>query len=223
MNSAGMIVFRMSLIAVFIVIDSSQVKAEDYREKETTQSSLHLLAGCGINMTSYTSDEDDRNLGIGSNFKADIVWLFTKRWAVESSSSIKFNWADDLFVWDTLLTIGLRFRTRTTGFKRGVLYGRIFVGRAPTVVFTDSEYRAEFGNISRIQFTGNVYGLGIGKVFPTKTGKHWYVEWNISEQQIKMKEDVVMQGEVPIVVEKTVINDNSRLYSIYMTMGWILF
>lgn len=211
------------LIIILIILNCVPAGAADTGRQKKPESGLHLSAGFGINSIHYKSDDDDSDPNPGINLKADVHWLFDRRWAFEASSSIKFNEVEDFRIWDTLITMGVRVNITGIDLMKEISYGRVFVGYSPTVVYVGDGAKDEFGDFPRIHYSGYAYGLGFGKTYRTKNGHYWYIEMDVSNQRLKLKESVVMDGITPIIVERVTIKDNSRLYSIYITVGWILF
>ena len=213
----------LPLIYIFFIFSEVPAKATDLHIKEEEWYGLHLSAGMGINGTMYRSDEERTDPNLGVNIKADVHYLFDPKWSIEASSSIKFNQVNDVRVWDTLLTIGVRLHYKGIDLMKGNPYCRAFAGYSPTVVYVGSDEKEELGDISRIHYTGRAFGVGFGRTYKAKNGRYWYTEMDISGQKMTLKESVVMDGITPIVVEKTKIDDNSIIYSVYITVGLILF
>ena len=215
--------FTGPLIIILIIINCAPAEAVDTGRYKSPEPGLHLSAGFGINNIYFKSDDDNSDPNLGINLKADVHWLFGRRWALEASSSVKFNEVEDLRIWDTLITMGIRVNFTGIDLMKEIFYGRVFVGYSPTVVYVGDGAEDEFGDFPRIHYSGVAYGLGFGKTYRTKNGRYWYIEMDLSKQRLKLKESVVMDGITPIVVERVTIKDNSRLYSVYITVGWILF
>lgn len=177
---------------------------------------LHLAAGTGLNAVHYIGDNNLNEFGYGVTLKTDLGYYFTNRFALEWSSNVKLNRVDDYFVWDTLMTVGARYRIKE-------YFVRAFFGRAPTVVYFGDKVPEEYkeSGASRLQFNGPVYGLSVGKFYKHKEDLIWFLELANSWQQLKHREAIKMRGEVPEVVESG--EDGATVTSLYFTIGVLLF
>lgn len=207
------------LLAVFI---SSFAQAEELEKEflpDSWSQGLHIFAGAGINTSSYKSTEQDVDFALGLNLKSDVGWYFNDRWAIESSASVKFNKIESDLIWDTLLTMGVRYRTN----KRGN-YARLFVGTSQTVLYpSGSRPSIESGSASRYYFMGEAIGASVGRLYRSKNENTWFVEFSVTMQAIKSRKGVELDGEAPIVVSSTNMANNSTIHSIYVTTGILLF
>lgn len=204
---------------LFLILFISQLalaKEEHKFRPDYWSKGLHLMVGGGINTSHFYSDDNYDEIGYGINFKTDLGYYFTNRFAIEWSSNVKFNKVERSLIWDTLMTFGLRYRIKE-------YYVRGFLGRAPTVVFFNGDVPPEYENTkaSRVQFTGPVYGLGVGKMFKNRRGLIWFVEGAGSFQNLQEREGIYMKGEVPVVVKKD--SDNSVITSLYLMAGVLFF
>jgi hypothetical protein len=179
-------------------------------------SGLHLAAGGGVNITHFDSNDRYDEVGYGLNFKTDLGYYFTHNFAVEWSSNIKFNKVNQLLIWDTLITGGLRYRIKE-------YYVRGFYGKAPTVVYFNHHPPEEFENskASRLQFDGPVYGVAWGKMFKKDNGLIWFLESSVTYQRLQEREAIHMDGEVPEVISRE--NDPSTVLSLYFMIGALIF
>lgn len=171
---------------------------------------LHLLLGGGPNVSVYHQDGD--SVGEGLHFKTDVAFAFDQRWSAELGSFVRFNFLQDTFIWDTLLTLGVR---RRYGDER---FFRFFIGEAPTVFFTDDRpevYRRR--EASRIIYTGPVLGLGWGKF----ENDDWFWEIVFSYQFLERGRGV-QEGTVPEVVFAT-DREKTQIYSLSVTFGILVF
>lgn len=184
---------------------------------------LHLFAGAGLNATYLRSDSSSRDGGIGSNFKTDIAWFVNDRWAIESSSSVKFNLISADLAWDTLLTVGLRYRLTENFLGYDNTYFRGFIGHALTVLYLKENKPLNYRKGSRLHLEGPVIGAGMGRMMKTKSGTLWFFDANATVQSIHFVETVVLDGEAPIVVDSAPVRNNSMIFSIYSTVGFFLF
>ncbi len=207
----------MKFIFIFLIlISSAHAQIEAKFRPDYWSTGLHLFFGGGLNGVHYNSDDNITEIGYGINFKTDLGYYFTNRFAVEWSSNVKFNRVDNYLIWDTLMTFGIRYRMKE-------YYLRGFVGRAPTVVFFDGHPPEEFDDsrIERAQFNGPVYGLGVGKLFKAEKGYIWFLETALSLQNLKHREGIRMNGEVPEVISTD--KDDATVTSLYFMIGVMLF
>lgn len=177
---------------------------------------LHLNAGGGINAVHYTSSDQFDEIGGGINFKTDLGYYFTNRFAIEWSSNVKFNTIDGYQVWDTLITGGIRYRIKE-------YYVRLFYGKSPTVIFFNGDVPEEYKGTkaSRLQFDGPVYGYAVGKYYQKDNGLIWFLEGSMTLQQLKDREAIYMDGQVPEVVERG--TDRGVITSLYLMIGILVF
>ena len=177
---------------------------------------LHIFVGAGLNSSSYRSDTQNNYLGLGTNFKTDVGWYFNHDWAIESSSNVRFNTYEDDLIWDTLLTLGVRYRTEEH-------YFRGFAGAGVLVVVVDEDKPTVNNNTRRIHMDGPAIGFGFGKTKITKTGLVWFIELNTTAQEFRHRDDVAIDGQYPIAISSQAVNDNSTIYSLQFTIGVLLF
>ncbi|MFN3455620.1 MAG: hypothetical protein ACK41T_11735, partial [Pseudobdellovibrio sp.] len=97
-----------------------------------------------------------------------------------------------------------------------------FIGSSSTVVFPNGS-RPENSEASRYHFESTVLGGGIGRIMRSESDLIWFVETSFSVQYMKYQNDVVLDGEVPIVISRSTLADDSKLYSLYLTAGILLF
>jgi hypothetical protein len=214
------------LIFFFILSFSSLSWANDF-DPYHWEPGLHLFAGGGLNSAVYTNSENTYDGGIGLNLKTDVVYFLNSDWALEWSSSVKFNRVDSYLVWDTLFTVGLRTTLPSlTYYEYGQPYGRIFVGRAPTVIFLNggvSPTQPENKDVSRIQFDGPVGGMAVGSLHTTAKGLVWFSELGASVQSLEQESDIKMDGDVPVVISNESVSNHTIIYSLYLTFGVMAF
>lgn len=209
-----------------VLLSSVPTLATDF-ETDHWSKGMHLLAGGGFNSALYTSDEDLSDGGVGLNLKTDLLYVLNPQWALEWSASVKFNRMEENFLlWDTLLTVGVRTQLpKIYPEMSGNPYARFFLGRAPTVLFLNGENPREDSNpnTSRIHFDGPVVGLGWGVLKKNEKGQVWFTEIAATAQSLENEEDVMMDGEVPLVLSRSQVKNNGRIYSIAITIGILAF
>lgn len=214
------------LIFILLFSFSSLSYANDF-DPYHWEPGLHLFAGGGVNTAVYSNSKDTYDGGLGLNLKTDLVYFLNSDWAVEWSSSVKFNRVDQYLVWDTLFTVGLRTTLPSlTHYEYGQPYGRIFIGRAPTVLFLNGEdlpTDPSKKDVSRIQFDGPVGGLAVGTFHTTEKGLVWFTEIGASVQSLEQESDIKMDGDVPVVISTNSVSDHTTIYSLYLTIGVLAF
>lgn len=205
------------LIFLVPIIASAQLfnNEEEFLTDDWSEG-LHIFVGAGINSSNYHSNTRRNSLGLGINFKTDVGWYFNHDWALESSASVKFNRLNGDLVWDTLLTLGLRYRIED-------YYFRAFAGAGVLVIVLGENQPVVDKNTRRLHMDGPALGLGFGKTKKTEAGKVWFIELNSTAQQIKHRDDVAIDGQYPIAISSQAVNDNSTIYSLQFTMGVLLF
>lgn len=204
------------LLLLFIVLTSAHAEEEHKFRPDYWSRGLHLAAGGGLNMAYYDSNELTHDIGYGINFKTDLGYYFTNRFAIEWSSNVKFNRVDGYQIWDTLITGGIRYRIKE-------YYVRAFVGKAPTVIFFDDKDPEQFRNTkaSRLQFDSPVYGIAVGKMYNNRNGLIWFLEGSTTLQRLEEYEAIHMDGQVPEVVSRE--RDPSSSVTAYATIGVLIF
>ena len=177
---------------------------------------LHIFAGLGVNSSNYQSNTRHDDLGLGANFKTDVGWFFSHDWALESSASVKFNKLNSDLIWDTLLTLGLRYRLDDH-------YFRVFGGAGVLVIELGQSEPTFSKDTARLHMDGPAAGLGFGRIYRTNRSKVWFTELNGTVQWIKHRDDVMVDGETPIAINSQAVKDNSTVYSLQATVGILLF
>lgn len=209
------IIFILFLILPFSLRAQLLDTGEEFLTDDWSEG-LHIFAGIGVNSSNYRSNSRRDYLGIGSNFKTDVGWYFNHDWAIESSASVKFNNLDGSLIWDTLLTLGLRYRLED-------YYYRVFAGAGVLVIDTGEDEPTARQDTARLHMDGPALGMGFGRTRRTEKGKVWFAELNGTVQWIKHRDDVIVDGETPIAISSEPVNDNSAIYSLQATVGIMLF
>lgn len=185
---------------------------------------VHLLAGFGVNTSVYNDVKTRRDFGLGSNFKADLGYYWDSRFAFELGSDVKFNWVDELLVWNTLFTVGLKYRFEGLLNKKESNFVRVFAGSAPTVVFLNGTQPAiEKTGATRVQFNGPVVGMAAGRFLQTDGGLNWFYELAFSYQWLREQEVIKDANDVPIVVSSGQVDNNSKIFSAFFNLGLLIF
>ncbi len=71
---------------------------------------------------------------------------------------------------------------------------------------------------SRVQFDGPVFGIAFGKMYEAATEKIWFLETAVTYQALNSARGIQEAGVVPETVYNRNI-DNSKIYSVYFTIG----
>jgi hypothetical protein len=215
-----------NIFFLLLLLSSSLAQAEEFYPYHWTPG-LHLFAGGGINTAAYTNQENTFDGGVGLNLKTDLVYFLNESWAIEAGSSIKFNRVEGYLIWDTLFTVGLRTTLPSLlNYEFGQPYGRIFIGRAPTVIFlngNESPTGTNNKDVSRIQFDGPVAGMALGTFHTTDSGLVWFTELGGSVQSLEQESEIKMDGEVPVVISSQSVGEHTTILSFYLTVGVLAF
>lgn len=210
---------KIILIFLFIFPLSLQAQLLDTGEEFLTDDwseGLHIFAGVGVHSSNFRSDSRKNYLGLGHNFKTDVGWYFNHDWAIETSASVKFNKLDSDLIWDTLLTLGVRYRLEDH-------YFRGFAGAGVLVIVLGEDEPTTRQDTARLHMDGPALGMGFGRIRRTEKGKVWFTELNGTVQWIKHRDDVIVDGETPIAISSKPVNDNSVIYSLQASVGIMLF
>ncbi|WP_347359174.1 hypothetical protein [Bdellovibrio sp.] len=214
------------LLCISLLFISFSAPAAKPFEPDHWSKGLHLLAGGGVNSSVYSASEERVDGGLGLNIKTDLLYVLDSNWALEWSANVKFNQVRSYLLWDTLLTLGVRRQVpRISPWDLGAPYARFFIGRAPTVLFLNGGQVDQISdpNVSRLHFDGPVAGFGWGALKKNTKGQIWFTELSFSIQALEQEEGVRMDGDVPVVVASTKMDDNSNIYSFTWTIGILAF
>ena len=185
---------------------------------------FHMLTGLGINTAVFNSDTAHLNLGLGSNFKADVGYFINDKLAVEVGSAVKFNRSGDYLIWDTLFTLGVRYRFKSLFFDTEGTFVRLFAGESPTVLyFGDADNPLKATGASRAQINGPLVGFGGGCFFQTKGKLNWFIEWDAAYQWLRFQDAVVDKNDVPIVLQSNEVGGNPKIFTLAFNVGLVLF
>ena len=177
------------------------------------------MAGAGLNSTLFHPVSRPMLFGGGLNFKTDLGYNLSDHLSIELSSQVKFNQVKNTQVWDTLLTAGLRY-----AFPYTNNYLRAAIGRSPTVFFiNENPELIRNTSASRVQADGEVYALGFGRYFKSKTNKIWYLEGGLSFQKLRDLTGIKDEQDVPIEIFNEKSEHPILLYSVYAIIGMRVF
>ncbi|UYL07927.1 hypothetical protein B9G69_012805 [Bdellovibrio sp. SKB1291214] len=232
----------MKLLSVFTVlfISCAAFAQNDYLfktiESDTTATELptidkiwieglHIDAGVGIHGGVYLVEGSTRDYATGLAIKTDVGYYFNDHWAWEASSMIKFARVDELRIWGTQLTMGIRYRLPPGWYDEQVPYFRFFTGANINVVYTDGRKLPEFEEAySRIQFEGPMAGLAFGGMRLTEQSKNmWFWEASLTAEWLTRESGIQMDKDVPVVVSRSALDGRSQLYTIFITFGGRIF
>lgn len=187
---------------------------------------LHIMMGLGANYSLFRNEAEEQSAKLGPSFKADVIYTYSPDWSFEFSGTASYIKFEDIYVWDTLLTMGIRKMIGRSKFLDAAWFSRFYIGFGRSVVFVNDRILQELnysGDINRIHFGGEATGLGLGLVWQTEDKQIHFIEINYGIHFLKNQENVNIQNEVPVVVANERINDNSRVYHTYLTYGVLLF
>jgi hypothetical protein len=215
--------YLISLFALTPMMALASPPAPTFRPDAWSEG-VHLLTGFGLNSAVFNSDTARITLGLGTNFKADVGWFFTDRLAAEIGSAVKFNRSDDYLIWDTLITLGIRYRFHSILFGSDGTFTRAFVGEAPTVIYLgDRNNPFKAIGASRAQINGPLVGLGGGCFYQTKGGLNWFIEWDVAYQWLRFTDVVADKNDVPIVIQSSETDGRPNILSLALNIGLVLF
>lgn len=208
-----------------------EIGAPDF-EPDHWSPGIHLLAGVGANISSYHSREENIDGGLGSNLKTDLLYVINPHFALEWGANVSFHRVRGSLIWDTPLTLGVRFQLPKLVPSASHPYMRLFTGASPTVVFIKGNAAAldqlqafapDGREIDRLNFNGPVAGIGLGSMRKNSQGLVWYTEFTLAAKWVEQEERIIMQGEVPVVVSSSSVDRNTMILSIYWTIGVLAF
>lgn len=177
--------------------------------------SLHLDAAGGTHLSSFQTKGRGIVVSPGLNFKTDLGHNFSREWALEWSTQVKFTEIAEFMVWDTLMTFGVRHH-----FKGTPWFARGFWGRTPTVFFLDdAPHVTHEMNASRIQFQGRVVGASVGKFYRSEEGRDWFLEYSASYQSLKDQTGIRNDGDVPKITFNNRAENEIHIFSICAMIG----
>lgn len=198
-------------------------ETHDFASLDWTEG-IHLIAGFGLNFSTYKSDIRREQIGVGSNLRTDIGYYFENGLGLELSSSVMFNRVPQGLIWNSAFMVGLRFAVPPIiPIENVVPYMRVFAGRSTNVVNYDGHPEPPFDNAQRIQFEGNITGLGLGHFQRGESGRVWYFEFTLERHQHTKVEAITDNNGVPEVVGGADESHHGTLYAFCLTFGAIAF
>lgn len=215
-----------TLSALILLLTTPGARADEAFRAEYWAKGIHLLGGIGLSSSVYNNDSSRRHFGAGSYLKTDLGYFLNDSWSLEWSSGVKFNQVDEFLVWDTMFTVGVRYRIPYVPIINSrSTFIRAFIGSSPTVVFLNDAAPEEYKDlgVERVHFDGRVYGAAIGEFHNSRSGRVWFYEASISTQELLQQDGIRMEGEVPISILKSATNDQSRIFSVYVAAGALFF
>jgi hypothetical protein len=141
----------LSFVFVGAVAQAAPIIEEDgHFQPDHWSKGLHLLVGGVLNSGVYVSDARRQDFGLGPVLKTEVSYVFHDRFAVEWNSVVKFNFVDGYTVWDTIFSLGGRYRfDPMTGMKGPFM--RAFFGRTVNVLYFNSSPPIQYSSYSRLQ------------------------------------------------------------------------
>ncbi|MBO9665353.1 MAG: hypothetical protein J7501_00880 [Bdellovibrio sp.] len=216
------IIIVVSLLFVNIAAAKPVIEELEKFERDRWSEGLHLLVGGGANFGVYVSDAIHQDIGMGPVLKTEVGYFFNDRLAVEWSALIKFNFVDSWQVWDTLFSLGVRYRFEDFGGLHGP-FMRAFVGSVVNVLYFRGDPPPGYADFSRVQFEGPMVGVGFGSMEETEKGTVWYWEITATGEALERSTGINMSADVPVTDGQSSVDDHSQLYSVYFTMGIVAF
>ncbi|RYZ50332.1 MAG: hypothetical protein EOP07_23130, partial [Proteobacteria bacterium] len=177
---------NLCLLAILSFFLSTQIKAEEgstsdpyaFSGGQWTQG-LHLMAGLGANTAYFESPGVNKEAGIGLNIETNVSYSFLNDYALELSTNVMFNRVKRLLIWNTLGTIGVRFRIPTLlAPPDSYPYVRLAAGRGPTVFIFKGQKpdSLEVGG-DRTQIEGDIVSVAYGFFQNARDGMTWFLEF----------------------------------------------
>ncbi|MEK2688506.1 hypothetical protein [Bdellovibrio sp. GT3] len=212
------------LVTVIILLTSLSTQAQEFFPYNWTEG-MHLFAGIGANSSLFTDQEGTYDGGLGLSFKTDVTYFLNENWAIEIGSAVGFNRVGNHLLWDTLFTVGVRTPLPSlTQYQLGQPYGRLFIGRAPTVMFLNGDHsKVDNGNVDRIQWDGPLVGGALGTLHMTTKGQVWFTEITFAYHELKQQTEIGMAGEVPVIISDRNVDGHSAAYSLSFIVGIMAF
>lgn len=203
--------------------DRDPASSSDFSAIDWTEG-VHLIAGLGLNFSTYKSDIRREQIGFGSNFRSDIGYYFENGLGLEFSSSVMFNRIPQGLIWNSAFMVGMRFAVPPLiPMENVVPYMRVFFGRSTNVINFDGHPDPPFDSAQRIQFEGNVAGFGLGHFQRSESGRVWYFELTLEGHRHTKVEAITDINGVPTVVGGAEEQAHGTLYAFCLTFGAIAF
>lgn len=218
----------MELLISLLVAAFTSVPATAGLTPSSWEEGFHFASGFGMNSPVLVRESSKSQFGLGTSLKSDFGWFFAEDYAIEAGATLVFNAIESTLVWDTLLTMGFRFRIPyVPANDRSSPYGKVFVGRGPTVViFQDGPpppYQESGAN--RLQLEGNIAGLALGVLGKTLDGQTWFAEIAISGHVFDRLDVIKNEGDSasPVILSTATIEEYTSLQTLHLSFGLIAF
>lgn len=197
--------------------------AKDFKSIDWTEG-VHLIAGLGLNFSSYSSDQRSETLGFGSNFRSDVGYYLENGLGLELSGSVMFNRVPTGLIWNSAFMFGVRFAVPPLiEFENVVPYMRVYAGRTVGVVNFDGQPPAPYDSAQRLHLEGRILGIGMGHFQRGETGRIWYVELAVERHEHQKLQAIQDVNGVPTVINQSSELHKSALYALCLTFGVIAF
>jgi hypothetical protein len=196
------------VLSIFFGIFSSEIRAEEsstsdpysFRAEQWTEG-LHLMAGLGANSSYFESPGVNQEAGLGLNIETNLAYSFLNDYALELSTNVMFNRVKRLLIWNTLSTIGLRFRIPSLlSVQNSYPYMRLAAGRGPTVFIFKGQKpdSLEVGG-DRTQIEGDIVSVAYGFFQNARDGLTWFLEFGATVNSYRKIEAIKDKKDVPEV------------------------
>lgn len=186
---------------------------------------LHLIAGGGVNFSSYVSNDRTTYVGPGVGFKSEIGYYLSDNFAIELGSAVSFNRIDSFILWDSTFTLGARVRIPMPpgANGEGAPYARAFLGWGPAVAFENRWPRYFDLDSDRAQLEGPAWGMGFGYFLKGAGSLIWFAEITATAH-IFRKVQLVKEGDtLSEVLVDLPLSNNSWLASLRFSVGIVAF
>lgn len=217
--------YLWALLSVIFVASTAKaaptIEEQEYFRPDHWSKGLHLFVGGGMNSGLYVSDARRQDVGVGPVLKTEVGYYFNDKFAAEWNSLVKFNFVNGYTVWDTIFTVGGRYRFDSMAGMRGPFL-RAFFGSTVNVLYFRSSPPEQYAKYSRLQSEGPAVGVGWGSMEQTPSGLNWYWEAVATGEWLEVSDAINLDKEVP-VAERSSLDDHSTLYTLYVTIGVVAF
>ena len=215
----GLAVPRMALA------DANDVPEATSFTSQHWTTGLHLMAGLGVNTAYFTSSFLKKEAGMGLNINTSVGYYFFNDYAFEVSTNVMFNRVKRTLIWNTLGTMGLRFRLPPyLAPAKAHPYFKIAAGRGPSVFIVKGK-KPEFFDLGgdRTQIEGDVLSSAYGFFQNSRDGTSWFLELSATVNSYRKLEAIRDNKEVPEVIDARIVTDHAAMYAVALTFGVVVF
>jgi hypothetical protein len=186
---------------------------------------LHLMAGLGANTAYFEAPGVNKEAGIGLNIETNVSYSFLNDFALELSTNVMFNRVKRLLIWNTLGTVGIRFRLPSDlAPSQSYPYMRLAAGRGPTVFIFKGQKpdSLEVGG-DRTQVEGDIVSVAYGFFQNARDGMTWFLEFGATVNSYRKIEAIKDRKDVPEVQYSANVSNDSAMYALTLTFGVVVF